>query len=145
MPTLYVAFRGNGNSSNKIVSSLNGDKLFLSNSYNGLKKDIDNINGTYDTVYMFGLDKRLKGTVKIDCAAQKGDVCLYSDMNCDLIAMKLNKCGIIAAIGNAPIQSLCNEAYWYMLRKYDCHVVFFHVPSIKYITEDFIEKVKNVL
>ena len=145
MPTLYVAFRGNGNSSNKIVSSLSGDKLFLTNSYNGLKKDIDNINGTYDAVYMFGLDKRLKGTVRIDCTAQKGDVCLYSDMDCDLIAMKLNKSGIVADIGKAPIQSLCNEAYWYMLRKYDCHAVFFHVPSIKYITENFIEKVKTVL
>lgn len=145
MSTLYVAFKGNGNSSNKIVSSLSGDKLFLTNSYIRLKKDIDNINGTYDLVYMFGLDKKLKGNVRIDCVAQRGDVRLYSDMDCASVAMNLNKNGITANIGNTPTQYLCNEAYWYMLRKYNCHAMFFHVPSIKYITETFIEKIRAVL
>lgn len=145
MSTLYVAFKGNGNSANKIVRSLDGDKLFLTNSYNGLKKDIDNINGTYDVVYMFGLDKKLKGNIRIDCVAQKDDMYLYSDVDFHSIAMKWNQSGIIADIGNTPIQSLCNEAYWYMLKKYNCHVVFFHVPSIKYITEDFIKTMKTVL
>lgn len=96
MPTLYAAFKGNGNSANKIVRGLDGDKLFLTNSYGGLKKDIDNVNDTYD-------------------------------------------------LGNTPTQSLCNEAYWYMLKKCNCHVLFFHVPSIKYITEDFIAKISAVL
>ena len=145
MPTLYVAFKGNGNSANKIVRSINGEKLFLTNSYNGLKKDIDNINGTYDLVYMFGLDKRLKGNVRIDCVAQRGDVCLYSDVDFNSIAMNLSQNGIITNIGNTPTQYLCNEAYWYMLRKFNCHVIFFHVPSIKYITENFIEKIRSVL
>lgn len=31
MPTLYAAFKGNGNSANKIVRGLDGDKLFLTN------------------------------------------------------------------------------------------------------------------
>ena len=145
MPTLYVAFKGNGNSANKIVRSISGEKLFLTNSYNGLKKDIDNINSTYDLVYMFGLDKRLKGNVRIDCVAQRGDVCLYSDVDFNSIAMNLSQNGIITNIGNTPTQYLCNEAYWYMLRKFNCHVIFFHVPSIKYITENFIEKIRSVL
>lgn len=55
----------------------------------------------------------------------------------------MNKSGIIIDIGNTPTRSLCNEAYWYMLRKCDRHAVFFHVPSMKYITEDFIEKMKE--
>ena len=145
MSTLYVAFKGNGNSGNKIVGSFSGDKLFLTNSFNGLKKDIDKINGTYDLVYMFGLDKRLKGNVRIDCVAQRGDVCLYSDVDINSIAMNLSQNGIITNIGNTPTQYLCNEAYWYMLRKFNCHVIFFHVPSIKYITENFIEKIRSVL
>ena len=145
MSTLYVAFKGNGNSSNKIVRSLSGDKLYLTNSYNGLKNDIDNIKGEYDLIYMFGLDKRLKGNIRIESVAKKDDVYLYSNMDLKKIAMNLNKYGINTTIGNMPIQSLCNEAYWYMLRKYNCHVVFFHVPSIKYITDIFIEKVKKVL
>lgn len=145
MSTLFVAFKGNGNSSNKIVRSLSGDKLYLTNSYNGLKNDIDNIKGEYDLIYMFGLDKRLKGNIRIEGVAKKDDVYLYSNMDLKKIAMNLNKYGINTTIGNMPIQSLCNEAYWYMLRKYNCHVVFFHVPSIKYITDIFIEKVKKVL
>lgn len=145
MQALYVAFKGEGNSSNKIVRSLTGDKLFLTNSYNGLKKDIEHINGTYDVVYMFGLDKRLKGNVRIDCVAQRGGVCLYSDVDIPSIALALNKSGMITYMGNTPIQSLCNEAYWHMLKKYNCHVVFFHVPSIKYITDSFIDKVRTVL
>ncbi|MDE6029385.1 MAG: hypothetical protein K2F90_03590 [Clostridiales bacterium] len=145
MSILYVAFKGNGNSANKIVNSLVGDKLFLTNSYDGLKTDIENSRGTYDLVYMFGLDKKLKGTIRIDCIAQKGEMCLYSSVDFNSIAMKLNQVGIIANTSNTPTQSLCNEAYWYMLRKYNYHVIFFHVPSIKYITEDFIEKVRAAL
>ena len=145
MSILYVAFKGNGNSANKIVRSISGDKLFLTNSFDGLKKDIDNIKGTYDLVYMFGLDKRLKGNIRIDCVAQRGDVCLYSDVDYNLIAMNLSQNGIITDIGNTPTQYLCNEAYWYMLRKFNCHVIFFHVPSVKYITENFIEKIRSVL
>ena len=145
MATLYVAFKGNGNSSNKIVSNFNGEKIFLTNSYNGLRKDIDNIRNTYNLVYMFGLDKTLKGNIRIDCVAKRGDVCLYSDIDFDSIAKKLNESGIVTNIGNTPTQSLCNEAYWYMLKKYNCHVIFLHVPSIKYITEAFIEKVRTVL
>lgn len=145
MSVLYVAFKGNGNSSNKIVRKLNGDKLFLTNSYGGLKNDIDNINCAYDLVYMFGLDKNLKGNIRIDCVAQRDQVYLYSTVNVDSIAMKLNQNGIITNIGNTPIQSLCNEAYWYMLRKCNCHVIFIHVPSKKYVTEDFIEKVRAAL
>lgn len=91
------------------------------------------------------VDKRLKGNVRIDCVAQRGDVCLYSDVDFNSIAMNLSKNGIITNIGNNPMQSLCNEAYWYMLRKFNRHAIFFHVPSIKYITENYIEKVRTVL
>ena len=145
MSILYVAFKGTGNSANKIVRSISGDKLFLTNSYSGLKKDIDNISGTYDLVYMFGLDKKLKGNIRIDYVAQRGDVCLYSDVDFNSIAMNLSQNGIITNIGNTPTKYLCNEAYWYMLRKFNCHVIFFHVPSVKYITENFIEKIRSVL
>lgn len=145
MSTLYVAFKGKGNSSNKIVSSFAGDKLFLTNSFMGLKKDIDGINNTYDLIFMFGLDKSLKGEIRIESVAVKDNVRLYSDMDLDAININLSKYGISASIGNTPTIYLCNEAYWYMLRKYNNHVAFFHVPSIKYISEDFIKKIQNAL
>jgi len=143
--TLYVGFKGNGNSSNKIVNKLIGEKLFLTNSYTGICKDIEDIRNTYDLVYMFGLDKTLKGSIRIDCVAIKDEVSLKSNIDFDILAEKLNERGIRTTIGYTPTRSLCNEAYWYMLRKYNCHVVFLHVPSIKYITDSFIESIQTAL
>lgn len=145
MAILYVAFKGSGNSSNRIVRNLSGNTLFLTNSFDGLKRDIDAVADTYDLVYMFGVDKTLRGNVRIERIAQKGDVCLCSKSDLDSIAERLNKNGIAANIGDTPTRSLCNEAYWHMLKKYDCRVVFLHVPSIKYITEDFIESIKAAI
>lgn len=143
MHILYVAFKGNGNSSNRIVSNLTGDKLFLTNSFAGLKKDIDSIKEAYDLVYMFGLDKKLKGNVRIDCIAQRDGVRLCSDIDLAAITTRLNNSGIAVSIGDTPTTYLCNEAFWYMLRKYNNHVVFIHVPSIRYIDEAFITKIKK--
>lgn len=145
MRVLYVGFKGKGNSSNKLVSSLVGDKLFLTNSYTGLKKDIDRIEDTYDLVYMFGLDKSLKGNIRIDTSAEKDGVRLYSDIDTNAVISEFHKKGIQAETGYTPTRYLCNEAYWYMLKKYDSRVLFFHVPSIKYITKEFIEKIKSAL
>ena len=36
MNTLYVGFKGENNASYKLVSQLNGNKLFLTNSFAGL-------------------------------------------------------------------------------------------------------------
>ena len=145
MCTLYVAFKGKGNSSNKIVSSFEWDKLFLTNSYMGLKKDIDSVNDTYDLVYMFGLDKQLRGDIRIDSVAAKDGVRLCSDIDLETIKTNLNENGIAAGIGTTPTKYLCNEAYWYMLNKYDNRVVFFHVPSIRYITEEYIANIKKAI
>ena len=145
MRTLYVAFKGKGNSSNKIVSNFTGDKLFLTNSYKGLKRDIDSVNDTYDLVYMFGLDKKLRGDIRIDSVAEKDGVRLCSDIDLETIKIKLNEIGIAAGIGTTPTKYLCNAAYWYMLNKYDNCVVFFHVPSIRYITEEYIVNIRKAL
>ena len=67
---LYVGFKGNNNSSHKLVENLKGEKCFLTNSFSGLKKDIDS---EYDIVYMFGLDKNLKDSIKIDKYAKQNN------------------------------------------------------------------------
>ena len=59
MKILYTGFKGKNNTSFKLVSAFEGEKVFLTNSFNGLKTDIDNINQKFDSVYMFGLDKIL--------------------------------------------------------------------------------------
>lgn len=144
MRILYVAFKGNGNASNRIVSNLTGDKLFLTNSYGGLKKDIDSIENAYDLVYMFGLDKNLKGEIRIDSVAEKDNARLCSHAGLDAIAARLNQGGISTNVGYTPAKYLCNEAFWHMLKKYNNQAVFFHVPSIRFIDEDFIKKIVTI-
>lgn len=38
---LFTGFKGKNNSSYKIVSQSNGEKLYLTNSFQGLQKDIE--------------------------------------------------------------------------------------------------------
>ncbi len=145
MERLYVAFKGRGNSSNKIVNCITGEKIFLTNSFDGLKRKIAGISKPYNSVYMFGLDKSLKGHIRIESIAIKDKKVLCSDLNLNEILQTLNNHGIYATIGSNPKNSLCNEAFWYMLQKFDHQVAFFHVPSIRYINEEFLEKIKSIL
>lgn len=61
MNILYVAFKGKNNASYQLLSNLNGDKLLLTNSHDGLKRDIDMKSEQYDLIFMFGIDKTLNG------------------------------------------------------------------------------------
>lgn len=145
MERLYVAFKGKCNSSNKIVNCIAGEKLFLTNSFEGLKKDIASINKPYDSVYMFGLDKNLKGTIRIESLAVKDKKILRSTLNLEEVLRSLMHNEIEAYIGCTPKKSLCNEAFWYMLQKFDNKAIFFHVPSISYMNEDFVGKLTSIL
>ena len=66
MKILYTGFKGQYNSSYRLVNGIAGEKLFLTNSFEGLKNDIENIYEEFDAVYMFGLDKNLKNSVRIE-------------------------------------------------------------------------------
>ena len=59
MNILYTGFKGKNNTSYQLAEQFHGSKLFLTNSFSGIKKDIDNIQETYDMVFMFGVDKTL--------------------------------------------------------------------------------------
>ena len=48
--TLIVGFKGKSNTSSMLVEQLPSDNLLLTNSFAGLKKDIDSISGEYDQI-----------------------------------------------------------------------------------------------
>ena len=54
--------------------------LLLTNSFGGLKKDIDTISEKYDLAIMFGVDKTLVSTVKLEKSATMDDKRLYSKL-----------------------------------------------------------------
>ena len=60
MKILFTAFKGTHNTSFQLVDQTGANYVLLTNSFQGLEKDILNVNvDDYDAVYMFGVDKHL--------------------------------------------------------------------------------------
>lgn len=110
---LFVGFKGKNNASGKLAAACSPEHLLLTNSFAGLRNDIDLAGDGYDHVILFGVDKTLTSMVRIE----KSD---------------------------APQNSLCNEAYWQALTKYDGRAVFIHIPTTKKADEKYINKLKSV-
>lgn len=142
---LYIGFKGKNNASCVLAEYLCKTPYLLTNSFLGLKKDIEQLDCNFDYVLMFGIDKNLKDTVRIDAAAQREGYRLLSALNLDNISCCLNTVGIINYISFNPTHYLCNEAYWFALQKFYMKVVFIHISSIKNIDEEFLKKMKSAL
>ncbi len=145
MEKLLVGFKGKNNASSVLVQALSQECKLLTNSFIGLKKDIDEIADTSLTLFMFGIDKGLQNNVRIESHAEKDGQRIYSKMNLDSITKKFDVTGIENFISQKVTHYLCNEAYWYALKKFDGRVIFIHIPTIKYVNKEFIEKMKFVL
>ena len=129
--TLYIGFKGKNNASSILVKAISKDSFLLTNSFNGLQRDIKTLNGNYDCVILFGIDKNLEGAVRIEKVAEK-DSQEFSTLDLDKISAQLGAIGIS--------HYLCNDAYWHLLRKFNGKVVLIHIPSIKNSNENFIDK-----
>lgn len=128
---LYIGFKGQNNSSYMLVSRLSRQCCFLTNSFNGIKKDIDMLPADYDTVYLFGSDKNLTDSFRIEQCADKDGIRLFTALDLEDISGYLSDVGIKSEISNRPTHYLCNEAYWYLLEKYHGKVVLIHIPTMK--------------
>ncbi len=143
--TLFIGFKGKYNSSGILVQSIAKNFCLLTNSFNGLKKDIDYIDGDYDFILMFGVDKKLENSLRIESVAEKNGVRYSSILDLENISERLNNAGVDNYISTIPTHYLCNEAYWYILKKFNGKAVFIHIPTIKYINDSLIKKVKQAL
>ncbi len=68
---LYIGFKGKNNVSSTLVEYLSDSPCLLTNSFAGVKRDIEGLSEHYDSVLMFGIDMNLKNAVRIECVAQK--------------------------------------------------------------------------
>ena len=141
MKVLYTGFKGKNNSSYQLLSRILGHKLFLTNSFDGLKKEIMNITDQYDLVVMFGLDTSLKDTVRIESIAEWDGEERATEIDCDEICGCLTTNGVRCAVSNIPTRYLCNAAYFHMLEKVSGKAVFIHIPSTKNMSEGLTEKI----
>ena len=66
MEKIYIGFKGTHNASCRLVQALPGKRYFLTNSFAGLKKDMDVLDNSYGCAIMFGVDKNLKDAVRIE-------------------------------------------------------------------------------
>ena len=130
MSNLYTAFKGFHNTSVQLVDQINGDRLFLTNSFQGLEKEILSLGTDYDAIYMFGIDKDLRNGIRIEtCANYNGELV---NTSFDIVTLEkvIKDLGISYMISNKPTAYLCNAAYYHMLKK-NRNTVFIHIPSIK--------------
>ena len=138
MKTLYTAFEGVNNISCQLVTAINKESLFLTNSFQGIERDIGDPCPDYDTVVMFGVDKALVNCIRIEgCADHNGET-ICSTYDIKLLEQKINQAKIPYNISYKPTKYLCNFAYWYMLHKIS-NTIFVHIPSIGRMTPDFMK------
>ena len=133
----YIGFKGRNNSSAMLVSSLSQHPYLLTNSFDGLKKDIDKLPSEFDVVYLFGVDKNLTNSFRIEMCAEKDGTNLITNLDLESISERLSAAGITSTISKRPSHYLCNEAYWYLLEKYQGKAVLIHIPTIKNYTKLF--------
>lgn len=141
MRVLYTGFKGKNNSSYQLLSRISGQKLFLTNSFDGLKKEIMNITDQHDLIVMFGLDISLKDTVRIESIAEWGNEEIATKVDCEQICDCLISRGVQCTVAQIPTKYLCNAAYFHMLQKVSGKVVFIHIPSIKNMSEEMMEAI----
>lgn len=126
-----------------MVKSISADSYLLTNLFKGLKKDIDFLSRSYDYVILFDIDKKLIDTVRVEKVSEK-ETKEFSALNLDAVSAQLVTVGISNYLSDKPTHYLCNEAYWYLLRKFNRREVLIHIPSIKNINEKLIDGLKQV-
>ncbi len=141
LKVLYTGFKGKNNSSYQLLFKRPGHKLFLTNSFKGLEKDIMNVTDQFDLVVMFGLDTSLKEFVRIESVAEVEDTKRITEVDCEGICRYLMASGVESVVSEVPTQYLCNAAYFNALQKFDGKVIFIHIPSLKNMSEDMMDRI----
>ena len=143
MKILYTAFKGKNNTSYQVASRLNGTVLFLTNSFQGLEKDIATVVNDYDVVYMLGCNKSLNNRIKIEtCAEYNGDR-IFTEFDISELKKRIDN-KLSYSISYSPTKYLCNAAFYHMLKK-NKNTVFIHIPSISGMNNCLIEDIIELL
>ena len=145
MKNLFVGFKGQYNALSILVKALSENNYLLTNSFIGVKRNIEAIDAHFDMIYMFGIDKKLKDRVRIDQVAERDGVRVSTNIDIEYLNHRMYSNGLESYISDNPTHYLCNEAYWYALKKSGGKAVFIHIPPMKYMNEEFIERFKKAL
>jgi hypothetical protein len=95
-----------------------------------LVEDISSFDCSFDTVFIFCVDKTLIDKIRIDlCACYIGE---HISTEFDLLPLerKLKESNVSYSVSEKPTRYLCNAAYYHMLKK-NPNTIFIHVPLQK--------------
>ena len=145
MEILYVGFKGEHNTSHKLVSLFRGDHLYLTNSTSGLEYEIDALEKDYDAVIMFGIDKSLSTSLRVERCAQFHGEFLETKLFADQLARDFRENGIHCDVSDTPTRYLCNDAYFRMLQKTNGKAVFIHIPGSRCMTQELMTGILKTL
>ena len=141
---LYVAFRGINNSSYQLVRQMKGETFYITNSFAGVRRDIDSLPASYEKIIMFGLDKDLHEAIRFERVAQKNGDQIFTGMDLTPYLYRAKQHDVPYTISEIPTTYLCNEAYFYMMRKMKCSVLLIHIPSMPHMSNDFWVRLKKI-
>ena len=139
MKILFTAFKGVHNTSFQLVDQTAANYILLTNSFQGLEKDISFISSDYSIVYMFGVDKELIDKVRIEKSAKYNAETVHTDFDIHYLETMLGSVGVFYTISDKPTRFLCNAAYYHMLKK-NPNTVFIHIPSLKGMSIELMNK-----
>ena len=136
MKILYTGFRGKNNASCQLVEMINpNDKVLLTNSFDGIKKDLNNISlESYDLVIMFGINKNLKDKLIIEVNSNLNSEYLNTKVNYNKLKSVISDNDIEVDLNFKPTKYLCNYAYHNALLR-NKNSIFIHIPGISKITD----------
>ncbi len=126
MKILFTAFKGMHKTSFQLVDQTGAKYVLLTNSFQGLEKDISSVSSDYDIVYMFGVDKHLTDKIRIEICAKYNDETINTEYDILHLEKKLKSCEISYTVSNNSTCYLCNAAYYHMLKK-NPYSVFIHI------------------
>ena len=119
--------------------------MFLTNSFAGLARDIGALEEDYDAVIMFGIDKTLSTSLRVERRAELHGEILETKLYADQLARGFRENRIPCDISDAPTHYLCNDAYFRMLRKTDGKAVFVHIPGSRCMTQELMTGILKTL
>ena len=144
MKILYTGFKGKNNASCQLIELIDpNDKILLTNSFEGIKRDLDNISlELYDLIIMFGINKKLKDKLIIEVNSCLNLEYLSTKVNYEQLKTEIHDNDINVDLNFKPTKYLCNYAYHNALLR-NKNSIFIHIPGISKITNT--NKIASIL
>lgn len=138
---LYTGFKGKHNSSCRLMDFFESETLLLTNSFAGLERDINSVSPDYETVFMFGLDKSLTDSVRIETVSALNGRMLRTLLNAEAARKCFEAEKIPCTVSERPARYFCNAAYFHALNKFGGRVLFFHIPPLRHMDDNMSQSI----